>query len=612
MAGPEGGTRASLAGMVAMLSRPFRGKSNATADSQADLTQFKDTFQPDSGNFSPGYPLAPPQREPIRAWNYPFSYNTTYTPRSWENISFEELRALAENWDVLRLLIETRKDQIEKLNWQINPKETDVVADDAEDRADKVRTFFEYPDGYQSFASWLRELLEELLVIDAPCLEIRRNRANEIIGLDVIDGATIKVLLDYNGRTPRPPAPAFEQIIHGRPWSLVQDGQRTNEEMASDPIQFTDSELIYAPRNRRAHKAYGFSPVEQIVLTVNIGLRRQISQLQEFTDGNMPPGMITAPPSWNPDQIVNMQEWFDSMLSGNTGNKRKLMWGPDGAKYQRFFEAPIKDDFDEWLARIACFAFSIAPTPFTKMQNRGEQEASKEASLEEGLAPLMGWVKRLLDNIIQRRMGYKDLEFSWSDERPVDPATAAKIVDIKLHSGRMTLNEARNEDGLGPVDGGDHVMFYTPSGPLLLSAVVGGTGYPRDMIDNPPNDPADRDTTIDEQQGAAADAGTPAPDPPHPGRPGDSANPKKDPNAGDNTDRGPGAKVSMARANFEEAPAAKTALPFSRRARLDTAPGRNAALLARTEAQLKQKLHGFFAERSRHVAAQIAKELKLD
>ncbi len=46
--------------MVAMLSKPFRGKPNA--DRQDDLTQFKDTFQPDSGNFSPGYPLAPPQR----------------------------------------------------------------------------------------------------------------------------------------------------------------------------------------------------------------------------------------------------------------------------------------------------------------------------------------------------------------------------------------------------------------------------------------------------------------------------------------------------------------------------------------------------------------------
>src|SRR5712671_2512308 len=120
MADPPSGTRASLAYMVEMLSRPFRGKPNSIqSESQDDLTQFKDTFQPDSGNFSPGYPLAPPQREPLRAYNYQFSWNTIYTPRSYEAIGFAELRALAENYDILRLCIETRKDQIERLNWQI-------------------------------------------------------------------------------------------------------------------------------------------------------------------------------------------------------------------------------------------------------------------------------------------------------------------------------------------------------------------------------------------------------------------------------------------------------------------------------------------------------------
>src|SRR5438105_7534227 len=51
-----------------------------------------------------------------------------------------------------------------------------------------------------------------LLVLDAPALEIRRNRAGEVIGLDVVDGATIKLLIDDTGRRPRPPAPAYEQI----------------------------------------------------------------------------------------------------------------------------------------------------------------------------------------------------------------------------------------------------------------------------------------------------------------------------------------------------------------------------------------------------------------
>src|SRR5260370_12370976 len=84
-------------------------------------------------------------------------------------------------------------------------------------RAAQRGDFWRQPDGERPFATWLRELLEDLLVLDAPALELRRNRGGEIIGLDVVDGATIKVLFAETGRRPRPPAPAFEQGLHGSP-----------------------------------------------------------------------------------------------------------------------------------------------------------------------------------------------------------------------------------------------------------------------------------------------------------------------------------------------------------------------------------------------------------
>ena len=136
-------------------------------------------------------------------------------------------------------------------------------------------------------------------------------------------------------------------------------------------------------------------------MTVNIALRRQAMQLQHFTEGNVPPGLLNAPDGWNVEQIPQFQEWFDSVLAGNTGGRSRLIWGPGGAKYQAFKEAPYKDDFDEWLARIVCYAFSLPPTAFTRQINRATAETAQEAALDEGLAPLMGWVKRLIDHVIQ-------------------------------------------------------------------------------------------------------------------------------------------------------------------------------------------------------------------
>src|SRR6266404_5387919 len=318
---PAGGKRTSLASY----SWGGWGKQN-------DFGQSREVFQPGQGIFSPGYSLIPTQPEPVRLWDFPVGYNTIYTPRSYEAIGFEELRALAESHDITRLAIETRKDQVEKLDWTIKPRDDRRAAADVRPRIERLIEFWRNPDGEQPFATWLREALEDVLVLDAPAFEIRRNRGGDIIGLDVVDGSTIKVLIDDTGRRPQPPAPAYEQIIHGRPWRLL-----------------TGDELIYLPRNPRPHKAYGFSPVEQIVMTVNIGLRRQAMQLQHFTEGNVPPGLLNAPDGWSPEQIRQFQEWFDSILAGNTGARTRLVWGPSGAKYQPFKEAPYKDDFDEWL-----------------------------------------------------------------------------------------------------------------------------------------------------------------------------------------------------------------------------------------------------------------------
>src|SRR5207248_6986331 len=289
--------------------------------------------------------------------------------RAYGPVSIAELRALAEAHDITRLAIETRKDQLEKLDWTIKPRGLRRPSADSRARCDRLTRFWRRPDGERPFATWLRELLEDVLVIDAPALEIRHNRGGDLIGLDVVDGATIKLLIDDTGRRPKPPAPAYEQIIHGRPWKLL-----------------TADELLYLPRNPRPHKAYGFSPVEQIVMTVNIGLRRQAMQLQHFTEGNVPPGLLNAPDGWSPEQIRQFQEWFDSILAGNTGNRTRLVWGPSGTKYQAFKEAPYKDDFDEWLARIVCYAFSLPPTAFTPQVNRATAQTAQEAALEEGPA----------------------------------------------------------------------------------------------------------------------------------------------------------------------------------------------------------------------------------
>ena len=100
---PQGGTRVPFT--PSSLRQLFRKRSSADA-------------------FSPGEPTVPAYPEALRLWDFPVGINTVYEPRSDEPVSFAELRALADSHDITRLAIETRKDQLEKLDWTIKPRMT--------------------------------------------------------------------------------------------------------------------------------------------------------------------------------------------------------------------------------------------------------------------------------------------------------------------------------------------------------------------------------------------------------------------------------------------------------------------------------------------------------
>ena len=307
------------------------------------------------------------------------------------------------------------------------------------------------------WAQWLRALLEDHFVIDAPALYRRRTRGRHLYALEILDGATIKVLIDDWGRTPAPPSPAYQQVLKGIP--------------AADYTAFTTGELIYYPKNLRSNRAYGYSPVEQIIERVDTAIARARSQHDYFSEGNMPDGLLTGPEGWSVDQIRSMQEYWDSLFSGNLAQRRRNWWVPNGAKWQETKQPPLKDEFDEWLARVICYAFSISPQPFVRMMNRSTAESAQEVAAEEGLAPTMAWVKRLMDRVIAEDFGGTDLEFAWEPPSALDPSEAAANNEIYVRSGIKTIDEVREDMGLAGLGGAAaRPMIATPAGYVPIGA----------------------------------------------------------------------------------------------------------------------------------------------
>lgn len=428
------------------------------------------SYQIDGGTgqwFGPGLPMAPQAPKDVsgRAFDYPTHVNVLSTPRTTSVFGFAVLRAFADGYDLLRLIIETRKDAMERLRWVIQPRDNkERLTSQKRNRINAVTAFFQKPDKENSWNTWLRMLLEDLFVIDAATLHRRRTRGGSLHALDQIDGATIRRMLDASGRTPEGANEvAYQQILKGMP-----------------AVDYRATDLFYRPRNKRIHKIYGYSPVEQIMMTLNIALRRQVWQLQFFTEGNMPAALIGVPEEWTPDQIRIFQEWFDNMLAGNTGQRSKTKFVPSavGKTYVPTQETELFGKAEEWLARVTCFAFGISPQPFIQMMNRATADSAQQEAAATGLAPVMNWVKALIDDILTEEFNSPDLEFAWRGDDELDPVKRQQITSGNLRDGLITINEGRLDQGREPYDDPifDQPMFMTSNGlaPLVMTAEAQG------------------------------------------------------------------------------------------------------------------------------------------
>lgn len=442
--------------------------------------KIKNTLSVWFGPLEPLKPMVSEEQKPSvigRQFDFPVGQNLQSKPRSTDAVSFAQLRGLAEACDVLRIVIETRKDQMSKMMWKIRPVDKKLKPDS---RCEDIQEFFKKPDREHDWDTWLRMLLEDLFVIDAPTLYIRPTKGGQagvsggmagIYSFDPMDGSTIKRVITAQGRTPEAPLEAYQQILKGLP-----------------AVGYTTDELIYMPRNVRTAKMYGYSPVEQIIMTVNIALRRSIHKLQYYTEGNVPEAIVGTPADWNPDQIAIFQKHWDSLNEGNTAERRHMKFVPGKLDVVMVKEEVLKDTFDEWLARVVCFCFSIEPTAFVHQQNRATAESAREAALTEGLAPIQKWVVNMMNDIIQNRFGFKDLCFDWADEEVQSPMERAQINDIYVKNGVVTTDEVRadlGKDPLTPEQKADILAAKAPP-PLAIQPGDENTGGGGAGVNPPP------------------------------------------------------------------------------------------------------------------------------
>jgi hypothetical protein len=159
------------------------------------------------------------------------------------------------------------------------------------------------------------------------------DRGGGVYSCELLDGATIKPLLNELGRRPLPPEPAYQQVLKGLP--------------AED---YTSDELIYFPQTYRVDRVYGYSRVEQAIDLIEQSIARLKSQLGYWTHGNLGDGYFETADGWTPDDVVALETRWNQMMTGSIEGRRQRRSCRTAPSSTR--PRPARNRrYDEWLIR---------------------------------------------------------------------------------------------------------------------------------------------------------------------------------------------------------------------------------------------------------------------
>ena len=459
--------------------------------------------------FGPGNPIIPGAINPVnpltgrpepRRYEYQVAQNINIVPTRL--VPFSTLRDAADSIDILRRCIEVTKAKMNGLDFDIvlGADASEKIAAESggdhvramakarekyTDEINRLREFWENPDksnGY-TWQDWINIAIEDILVIDALAVYPQPTVGGDLYGFQILDGSTIKPLIDDRGMRPMSPNAAFQQILYGFPRS---EFAATEEDPKADG-EFTSDQLAYMVRNRRSTTVYGFSPVERALPLADIYLRRQQWIRAEYTDGVMPELMFTTDEDWgtNPDLLLAYERILNDDLAGQTEQRKRARLLPKGLTpiVNEGYGEKFKDTLDDYLVTSICGHFGVQPaeigfSPKGGLGGAGFSEGQAENGEALGIGPLSNWISKQLTNLSYTYLGMpRELEFKLMTSQRLDNEENARKNEIEIRSAGKSVNERRSELGLPLLD--------TPQAdmPILVSGAAVYLFSPDGLID---------------------------------------------------------------------------------------------------------------------------------
>jgi HK97 family phage portal protein len=328
----------------------------------------------------------------------------------------------------------------------------------------RLRPVLRRPNHFQSWGDFVKSWIFSLLLRGNTYVLKVRDQRGFVEAMYVLDPSRVQPLISPSG-----------QIFYQLHADDLADVARA--------VTVPASEIIHDRINTIWHPLAGVSPIYACGVAAMQALAIQENSAHFFQNMSQPGGVMTAPGAISDDTADRIKVSFKENFSGkNVGN---LLVLGDGLSYQAM-TISAKDsqliDQLKFTGEMVCATFHVPPYKLGlgQMPTVNNVAALNQHYYDQCLHPIVDSIESRLDEGLEIAAGdlTEQIWFDTSELLRMDPDTRLKSHTDAIAGGWLAPNEARRQEELPPVDGGETPFLQQQNYSLAALAK-------RDQLDDP-------------------------------------------------------------------------------------------------------------------------------
>lgn len=366
-------------------------------------------------------------------------------------------RNWAEHSEWVRAAVDIRRDQVAQAEWTVGAIDSEKRFN--VERIDQISELLETPNPIDGmWRSFIQRVVEDLLVLDAGCIEKERRLNGGIAGLYPVDAGEIRVNKYWDGD----PDEAR--------YAWYPDYQ--------ERARFRNDELIYMMSNPMTYRVVGLAPLETLKLAVDAELSGQSYNTRQLKSP-APDGLLDLGEQARPDQVEGFKRYWNAEVAGK--GAMAFLGGSKGAQFLPFRTSNRDMQFLEYqiyLVRKIAAVFGLSAQDFGMPIdiNRATAQVQADNTEDRGLRPLLGLVQAFINREVVWDSAFggrrNNLAFKFTALNLKESMDRAQINRYALAGMPWkVVDEARVEAGYPPIGGplGNSLMAMGSKGPVRFA-----------------------------------------------------------------------------------------------------------------------------------------------